>query len=68
MYRTARVAVYDVMDQVFISAVITEYRETPGTLPPVEYVLSATVPSRGLDDPHVWLLEGLAALTADEKS
>ena len=65
MYRTARGAIYDVLDQTFISLTITEYPSTPGTLPPVEYVLSATVPSRGREDWGPWLTDALRGLTAE---
>lgn len=65
MYRTATMSAYDVMDQVFVTAIIKEYPSTPGTLPPTEYVLHATIPSRGLDDHLAWLREGLTALARE---
>lgn len=68
MYHTAVIRVYDVMDQIHVSAVITEYPSTPGTLPPIEYVLSATIPGRGEPEWRRWLLEGLGALAAEANS
>lgn len=62
MYRTATLAAYDVLDQVFINAVIKEYPSTPGTEPPREIIVSATVPSRGEEDPSIWLWTALQAL------
>jgi hypothetical protein len=62
MYRTATLAVYDVLDTVFINAVITEYSETPGTVAPLQYVYSTSVQGRGEDDRTVWLWEALQGL------
>jgi len=68
MYRTAVIRQYDVLDTVFIACVITEYSDTPGTLPPIEYVLSTSIPGRGDDDRLRWLYEGLTALAAESQA
>lgn len=65
MYRTAVIRMYDVLDQVFVNAVVTEYPSTPGALPPVEYVFSAALPGRGEDDVRRWLWEGLTTLAGE---
>lgn len=62
MYRTATVAVYDVMDSVFVSARVLTYPSTPGTETPNVEVFSAQVVSRGRDDTTLWLWEALQAL------
>lgn len=64
MYRTATMAVYDVMDQVFISAKVVVYPSTPGTEPPTVEVFAAQVTSRGHDDTTLWLWDALQALQA----
>ena len=45
MYRTAVIRMYDVLDQVHVNAVVTEYSECPGTAQPDELVLATTIPS-----------------------
>lgn len=65
MYRTATIAVYDVLDLVFISARVMTYHSTPGTLPPVVEIYSASVVSRGRDDTPLWLWEALQALQSE---
>lgn len=64
MYRTATAAVYDVMDQVFISVKVVEYPSMPGTEPPEVKVFAAQVRSRGHDDATLWLWDALQALQA----
>lgn len=68
MYRTATISAYDVLDQVFVTAIIKEYPSTPGTLPPIEYVCHTTIPSAGWDDWRRWFSEGLTALAAESNS
>lgn len=65
MYRTARLAIYDVLDTVFCNIVITEYPETPGACQPDVYAYSASVPSTGEDDPTIWAWKALQALQAE---
>lgn len=64
MYRTATMAVYDVMDQVHVSAKVMTYHDLPGTTPPEVEVFAAQVSSHGRDDTALWLWEGLQALQA----
>lgn len=65
MYRTAVIRMYDVLDQVHVNAVVTEYPETPGTVPPVEIVLATTIPGTGTENVYRWLWEGLSALAGE---
>lgn len=65
MYRTATIAVYDVMDQIHISARVTEYPETPGTFPPSILTMSSQVRGRGEEDWSQWLLRALSDFLAD---
>lgn len=62
MYRTATLAVYDVLDTVFVNARVLEYSSTPGTVPPTELVVSASILSVGEEDPTIWLWKALQAL------
>lgn len=64
MYRTATMAVYDVMDQVHVSVKVMTYPSTPGTQPPDVEVFAAQVTSKGHDDTTLWLWEALQALQA----
>lgn len=64
-YRTAMVAIYDVLDTVFVSATVTEYNGTPGVVAPVKYVLTTSLPSRGEDDAETWILDALSHFVAD---
>lgn len=59
------VAIYDVLDTVFVSATVTEYNGTPGVVAPVKYVLTTSLPSRGDDDAETWILEALSHFVAD---
>lgn len=68
MYRTATISAYDVLDTVFITAIIKEYPSTPGTLQPIEYVCHTSIPGRGEDDALRWLSEGLTALAAEAQA
>lgn len=65
MYRTATMAVYDVLDTVFITATVMEYDGTPGAVEPTKTVVSAEVSSRGDDDYTVWLWRALQALQSE---
>lgn len=56
---------YDVLDQVHVNAVVTEYSECPGTAQPDELVLATTIPSTGTDNTYRWLWEGLSALAGE---
>lgn len=62
MYRTATIATYDVLDSIFINAVVMEYPSTPGTEPPTRTVYSASISSVGEEDESVWLWTALQAL------
>lgn len=62
MYRTARAAIYDVLDTVIINVVVTEYDATPGTCQPATYTWSTTLPGHGDYDPQVWVRRALEAL------
>jgi len=62
MYRTATLAVYDVLDTIFINAVVMEYHTTPGTEPPTRIVYSASISSIGDDDASLWLWRATQAL------
>jgi hypothetical protein len=64
MYRTATMAVYDVLDQVHVSVKVMTYPSTPGTVPPDVEVFAAQVSSKGHDDTTLWLWEALQALQA----
>jgi hypothetical protein len=64
-YRTAMVAVYDVLETVFVSATVTEYNGTPGIVKPDKYVLTASMQSRGDEDWQDWILRALSHLVAD---
>lgn len=64
-YRTAMIAVYDVLDTVFVSATVTEYNGTPGVVEPVKFVLASSLPSKGEDDGEQWLLDALSYLVCD---
>ena len=65
MYRTATVAVYDVMEEVHISVVVTEYPAMPGSAPPVKFVMSSQVRGRGEDEWSQWILRALSDFLAD---
>lgn len=62
MYRTATIAVYDVLDTIFISATIMEYDGTPGMTEPTKTVVSTQVSSHGDDDARLWLWRGVQQL------
>lgn len=64
MYRTATMAVYDVMDQVHVSAKVMTYHSTPGTEAPEVEVFAAQAKSVGTEDTTLWLWEALQALQA----
>lgn len=64
MYRTATMAVYDVLDQVHISVKVLTYPSTPGTVPPDVEVFAAQCSSKGHDDATIWLWEALQAMQA----
>lgn len=59
------VAVYDVLDTVFVSATVTEYNGTPGVVEPVKYVLTAQMQSRGDEDAEEWICRALSLFVAD---
>lgn len=65
MYRTCTVQVYDVLDTVYISAVILNYHTTPGLEPPTRETYSAAVRSTGEDDPTIWLWKALQGLQTE---
>lgn len=62
MYRTAILSVYDVLDQVFVSAKVMTYSDTPGKVPPTVSVWSTTVSGVGEDDTSIWLWRALQGL------
>lgn len=64
MYRTCTIAVYDVLDEVFINATVMTYPDTPGTTPPERNVYAAQVISRGHQDDTLWLWDALQGLQA----
>lgn len=64
-YRTAMIAVYDVLDTVFVSATVTEYNGTPGVVAPVKYVLSSSLESHGDEDAETWILRAISHFVAD---
>lgn len=59
------VAVYDVLDTIFVSATVTEYDGTPGIVEPTKYVLTASLPSRGEEDAQTWILDAMSHFVAD---
>lgn len=64
MYRTATMSAYDVLDTIFINAVVTEYEGTPGASEKTQFTWSASLPSTGEADTSIWLWKALQALQA----
>lgn len=62
MYRTARAAIYDVLDAVFVNVTVTEYDGTPGASATREFVYSTSIPSHGDYDAQVWVRRALEGL------
>lgn len=62
MYRTATMAAYDVMDQVFVTATVRTYEANGEGFDSAEFVTATTVPSTGEDDTTDWLRDALIAL------
>lgn len=62
MYRTATLQVYDVLDEVFVNAVIMEYPDMPGTCEPIRTVYCTKAIGKGQPDESVWLWEALQAM------
>lgn len=62
MYRTATMAAYDVMDQVFVTAQVRTYEPNGEGFDSVEFVTATTIPSEGEDVTREWLRDALIAL------
>ena len=62
MYRTARLAIYDVLDTVFCNIVITEYPDTPGACEPDVFAYSTSVDSVGDEHAAEWAQRALESL------
>jgi hypothetical protein len=65
MYRTATLSVFDVLDTIFVNAVVTEYNGTPGLVEPTKSVVSVSVRSTGDDDWRIWLWRALQQLQSE---
>ena len=62
MYRTATVAAYDVMGDVFVTASVRTYEANGTNFDSSEFHCATTVPSTGEDDTEDWLRDALVAL------
>lgn len=62
MYRTATIAAYDVMDEVFIAASVRLYDHCPEVPSEIELTCSAVVSGVGTGEGRVWLKDALVAL------
>lgn len=62
MYRTATVAAYDVMGNVFITASVRTYEADGHSFDSTEFQCAATVPSVGEEETEDWLRDALVAL------
>lgn len=62
MYRTATMAAYDVMDRVFVTAIVRTYEANGEDFDSTEFVTATTFPGAGEDDTTVWLRDALIAL------
>lgn len=65
MYRTATIAVYDVMSEVFCSVSINEYSGMPGDSDVTRITLHTTTASTGSDDWQEWLVSSLRGCIAE---
>lgn len=62
MYRTATMAAYDVMDQVFVTAQVRTYEPDGASFTSREFHCATTVPSTGEEEDTDWLRDALIAL------
>lgn len=62
MYRTATMAAYDVMGNVFVTASVRTYEPNGQDFDSSEFTCAATVPSVGEDETADWLRDALIAL------
>lgn len=58
----ARIAAYDVMDQVMTALVVQATGDHPGSRPEVVLTIATTVPGTGESDPTEWARDALVAL------
>lgn len=62
MYRTATIAAYDVMGDVFVTASVRTYEPDGENFDSVEFRCAATVQSVGESETREWLRDALVAL------